>query len=541
MAILQEGDFKKIIEAGRPQWILDAETEQVRLNVHINGKGTDRYLTQIDNIENAKQVNLRRKFLTTNQHVFANLSRPIDKVFSAKGGGKIYNLDSESQEEQLRSSLNSVRGGKSIRTWIQTIQANKYYTDPSGLVFFEVNDSYTYPTIKSIKSIFSYQTNGRELEWIVFKAEKRAEKRAETDAEYYRIVDDAYDYIIKKVGVNYRIVEEETFENPFNKVPAIINSDLINSDLTHAESPFEVVISLADHYLRTGTIKNLNEFLHGFPIFWRYLTKCKTCEGTGYVEGKKCSSCAGKGVNLQKDVTDIINLKVPESAEDIKLAPDLAGFVTPDVAGWQEMRIEQDWLIDLMELTMWGSKVAKNEKAETATAAFINVQPVNDRLNGFADSFEDMEKKMTDFIGIFLFGDYKGSSINYGRRFLVEPPDVIWKKYQEAKTAGAPKVTLDYLLMQFYQAEFANDLESLTIAQKGMKLETFIHSTDKEVKELGINSEDLKAKFYFSDWFKTVPQIDLLSKPVEILTKEYETYLKDKDYDSNLQGVESQI
>ena len=530
-------EIVSIIKLGRPDWVNKAEKEHVRLEVHINGKHTAGYLTQIDSIENRQQLQLRKDFLTTNRHVFVNLSRPIDKVFSAKGGGNIYNLNTEAKEKQLKKTLSNIRHGKNIKTWIKDIQANKYYTDPSGLVFFEWDKNRTYPTIKSIKSIMNYETDGRTPEWVLFNP-----YRIENDeAEYYRFVDNEYDYTIKKIGERYTEIKDEKFKNPFGQCPAIVNSNIINSDLTHTESPFEIIISLADHYLRTGTIKNLNEFLHGYPIFWRYLSDCPVCSGSGYVEGKECKACGGKGINLKKDITDIINLSIPQDT-DTKLAPDIAGYVTPDVVSWQEMRVEMDWLAGLMELTLWGSKMAKDANNETATAAFLNVQPVNDQLNNFADAYQDMEKKMTDLVGTFLFTKYDGSSINYGRRFLVEPPDVIWKKYETAKQSGSPKVSLNYLLEQFYQSEYANDIENLTIAIKGIKLEPFVHKTDEEISKLPIRKEDTIAKYYFSEWFKTIKEFELLTKPIEVLQKEFETYLSlIKIEENEIPRVQSEI
>ena len=516
-----------IIKAGKPAWVDSAINEHKKLCVHINGRGTAEYLDTIDNIENANQLSLRKKFLTTNRHAFANLSRPIDKVFSAKGGGNIYNLNTESKEKTLRKQLSNIRHGKSIRTWIKDIQSNKYYTDPSGLVFFEWGDGRTYPTIKSIKSIQNYKSEGRTVDWVLFNPIEEETNGKKTGVKLYRFVDDSFDYLIRQNNESFTIEQEQTFVNPFKTVPAIINSDIINSELTHSESPFEVVISLADHYLRTGTIKNLVEFLHGYPIFWRYLTDCKECHGTGYVEGQKCASCGGSGKNLNKDITDIINIEPPSEGE-VKLAPDLAGYVTPDIDSWAEMRKEQESIMSLMELTMWGSKMVKDANNETATAAFLNVQPVNDRLNGFSDAYEDMEKKMTDLIGIFYLKEYGGSSISYGRRYLVETPDVIWGKYEKARTSGVSKIALNYLLLQFFQSEYSNDLESLVVAQKSMKLEPFIHKTDEEIFKLPVSSEDKTAKFYFNEWFKNLSTIDIISKDDAKLQEEFNKYLESK-------------
>jgi len=515
-----------IIKSGRPNWVTKAILEHKRLNVHINGKHTAAYLEVIDNIENPNQLFLRKKFLTTNRHILANIARPIDKVFSAKGGGNLYNLNTDAKNKTLRDRLSNIRHGKAIRKWIKDIQANKYYSDPAGLVFFEWNKTKTYPTIKSIQSITNYESDGRTLEWVLFEPTE-IKKEGEEDVKLHRFVDDTFDYTIIEKDGQFIQSEELTFKNPFKQVPAIINSDIINSDLTHNESPFEVIISLADHYLRTGTIKNLNEFLHGYPIFWRYLTDCKACKGTGFIGGKTCPTCNGSGKNLTKDITDVIQLERPEAGEPV-LAPDLAGYVTPDIESWKEMRIEQESVKNLMELTLWGSKMVADANNETATAAFLNVQPANERLNGFSDAFEDMEKKMTDLIGVFYLKTYDGSSISYGRRYLVESPDAIWERYEKARKEGVSKVSLDYLLIQFYQSEYSNDIQNLAIAQKSIRLEPFIHKTDEELIKLPVADDDKKAKVYFNEWFKQLSIPDLLGKDVTILQAEYIKFLQTK-------------
>ena len=194
-----------------------------------------------------------------------------------------------------------------------------------------------------------------------------------------------------------------------------------------------------------------------------------------------------------------------------------------------------------MHFTMWGTAVQDGEN-KTATAAFIDVQPVNDRLNKFADAFEQTEKIMTDFVCKFYIRDnYEGASINYGRRFLVEPPDAIWNKYMEAKEKGSPKISLDYLLTQFYQSEFKDDFESMIVAQKGLKLEPFIHKTDEEINSLPVLQEDKLAKFYFNEFWKSLKSQDIILKDVEVLKNEFHTYLETKKTTNGqeVQGVQS--
>jgi hypothetical protein len=348
--------------------------------------------------------------------------------------------------------------------------------------------------------------------------------------EFYRLVDDAYDYTIYVNDDNYIVVEDETYVNPWGKVPAIINSNLINSDFTYHISPVDSVVDLADHYLTTTSVKNIYEFLHGYPIFWAYVQKCRKCDGTGLYEGADCPKCDGDGHTFKKDVSDIIKLKPPTSNEEPKLAPDVAGYVQPDLESWREQRTELDWLWGLMHFTMWGTSRQVGADNETATAAFIDVQPVNDRLNKFSDAYEQLENLMVDFIGKFYLKDnYEGASINYGRRFLVEPPDVIWKKYVDAKEKGSPKVTLDYLLIQFYQSEFKDDKKNMIIATKGIKLEPFVHKTDEEINSLPVKEEDKTAKFYFNEFWKQLDKKDVLITDVDKLREGFLNFLKDKN------------
>ena len=346
--------------------------------------------------------------------------------------------------------------------------------------------------------------------------------------------------MIYKTDKSTTIIKEETFVNPWKKVPAIINSDVLDSTLSYHISPIDSVVELADNYLRSTSVKNIYEFLHGYPIFWAYVEPCRRCDGTGLYSGETCSSCNGDGHTFTKDVSDVIKLKPPKGNDEPQLAPDVAGYVEPSAGTSPEMRTNLDWLWGLMHFSVWGTAIQDRVDNETATAAFIDVQPVNDRLNKFSDAFEQTEKLMTDIIGRFyIIDNYEGASINYGRRFLVEPPDVIWKKYETARAGGAPKISLDYLLIQFYQSEFKDDLRSMSIAQKGIKIEPFIHKTDEQINSLPIMNEDKTAKFYFNEWWRTLNEEDILLKDVVGLSNEFNTFINTKKIENgtDVQGV----
>jgi hypothetical protein len=523
MAKLELAKIKELIDKGRPEWIKEAEKEYKQLQVHVNGIGLDDYLRQISNAENEKQFKARKELAISNRHLFANILRPVDKIFSAKGGSISYNCP-ESQKKQLIDKLANIRHGLSLRRWIQEVQINRFYVDPAGLTFFEWKDESTFPVIKAITSIFNYKTDGRNPEWIIFQPEQKK------DGYYYRVIDDAFDYTVKVYRNQISIIEDETFANPWGKVPAYTNSGLINPELTHKESPLADLVEMADSFLRVSSIKQIYQNLHLYPIFWAYVEPCRTCEGTGLYEGQTCHTCNGDRHTFKKDVTDVIKLKPPTSNDEPRLAPDVAGYVQPDLGTFEEMRTELKEMERAMTFTMWGTVTNENAENETATGRWLDVQPVNDRLNKLADVIEELEQWAVDITGKFYFPNFKGSSINYGRRFMVETPTAIWAQYNEAREKNAPKDTLDYLLNQYYQSEFNNDKETLSVYEKLFRIEPFIHKTDEQVQGLtNITNEDKKAKAYYSEWKATKTWDELVLKTYEQLLIDFKNYLNGKE------------
>jgi hypothetical protein len=134
---------------------------------------------------------------------------------------------------------------------------------------------------------------------------------------------------------------------------------------------------------------------------------------------------------------------------------------------------------------------------------------------------------MIQIIGKFYFPDYTATNVNYGRIYMLESPEEIWERYDKARTSGSPKALLDYFLTQYYQSEFVNDSAKLLMYQKAMKIEPFVHKTDEQIGMLGDPQITLE-KYYFNEWFVTVSEVDLLTKPEQELILMYKTYLNGK-------------
>lgn len=518
--ILKQGDIKRIIKENPNKAIVqEGQKMNKKLAVHIAGIGMDTYLEQINTFENPDQKKIRQKYARSNVDLFDRLSRPIDEVFSARGGSVYYNLP-KAQEAEFRINLSNVEWGYTLRKWMDNIAKVAYLMDPMGLIFVEVGNNEAYPTYKSIAGVYDYQLNGRRLDYIIFNT---------PDKNVYRVVDDAFDRLVKVDGESITSIPGKTFPNYFGHVPARIVSDLVRPGMDCFCSPFWTVVELADEFLREGSIKSVYKLLHGFPRYWQHITSCGDCNGDGLKDGRDCPTCKGTGNKLRYDVADSINLPVP-GKDDPKVAPDVAGYVTPDIEGWQKMTEELQLLEDIMNHTIWGTHQRDEADNETATGRFIDVQPVNRRLNKFSEWGEEIEKFITDELGVFYFpGSYKGASVNYGRRYLIESPDTVWEKYLNARSTGAPQSTLDELLRDYYYTKYSNDSLELQKHIRLMKIEPFVHLTLTEAKMVAYGTIDYKMKLYFSEWIGTLQESVLLFGTIEALRASLTSYARGKE------------
>lgn len=533
--ILETDEIKALIKKDKPDYIQEAQEKQKILNVHVNNRGTVEYLDKIENYENEAQYTLRKKYAIGNKFLTNNILRPVDKVFSAKGGSRVIQIEGEESEKTFKKQLNDVRFGMPIRRWIQNIQSNKFYSDPAGFVMIEhkldEEDKPTaYPTLKSIQSVHCYYTEGRTLEYVVFEGKHKIKPDgSKSEEKYYRVVDDSYDYVFVKKGDDIREVEDLRKENPWGKVPAIINSNILNDTNLYSDSPLDQIVDLMDKYLRNNSVKSIYEFLHGFPLFWQYIKECKSCKGTGKInDDKTCTSCKGTGAQLKKDVSDVLFLNTPKNSESKVLAPDVAGYVIPPMEVPEEQRTELKFLFDIMMFTLWGTTHEKGDNP-TATAAYLNVQPKNDALESFSEAYEDMEEKLTDLLGQFYYTtNYKGSVVRYGRRYLIESPDQIWNRYQESKEKGAPITVLNFQYDQYIQSEFKNDPQMYGMMKKLMMIEPFFHYTIAEVQGFNISQEEMNRKIWFGEWSVQKSEEEIIKTTTDKLMKEFDSYVADK-------------
>ena len=550
--ILSESEIKEIIEKNpNKALVVDAKKISKDLRTHIYGENLEAVISKVDGFESETLKSLRLVYAKSNRDLMSRMARPIDKIFSAKGGSIYYNLP-DTEEKKARNIAKNIRGQFSIKAWIENFWLPHFLDDPCGMIFMEVasskqaailklqNKSLVYPTYKSIYNVYDYLVNGSYLEYVVFALSEKEKKTAGFKPEdvIYRVIDDAADYYVKLDNGNALILDAFTIPNLFEKVPAILNSDMPMPNKPGLQkSLFTDILELANHFLVKGSIKVTHEFMHAFPKYWEYADDCPKCHGSKFVGADKCEVCKGTGKNIMSKVSDVKLLSYPQTKEDATVTPNVAGYVEPSKTFHEIATADLHLLEDVISHTLWGSgsKIKTSGLSidtaapKTATEVIDEIKPQSDRLVPISEMAEKRHKFILDYaIQIQISQNYTGSSVNYGKRYMIEGPDVIWDKYSNARKNGASISTLDDLLTEYYETKYSSDPIKLAILIKMMKIEPFIHNTISEVKNLMPAEEDYKAKLYFSEWIKTNNEAMLIGLSEDLLRSSLLAYVAEK-------------
>ena len=158
------------------------------------------------------------------------------------------------------------------------------------------------------------------------------------------------------------------------------------------------------------------------------------------------------------------------------------------------------------------------------------MKPQSDRLIPVSEMAEARHKFILDaVVRLQVLPSYSGSSVNYGRRYILESPDSLLEKYNKARLAGAPQNVLDGLLNEYYESNYQNDQYSLGIAKKLMYVEPFVHYTSLQLKALDPDPVDYKMKLYYPEWLSTINDAQIIGYSVDELKQQLMAYTASKN------------
>jgi len=512
-----------------PDWIIESRAYAKTLRALVTGEKFDDELSQIEHIEKSSEKwKARKKYAKSIKDLCERVLRPLDNVYSATGESKYFNLKSDADKELIIKKLGNVRDTKSLKKWLEDNWKQVYITDPNGLIFIEYKGAeICYPTYKSIESLRYYEANGQNTKFVIFEPEQTKEGNL-----IWRFVDDTNDLRFLDQNNSFTLIPELSFSHPFGFCPGVINSNIIKIGTDQRLSFIEKVIDLLQTFLRDQSILLMVKFLNGFKTLIRPRIMCH-CHGTQNTGQEICSDCKGTGFLIQRDPTDEIIWPINLDNPDIKI-PDAAGFaayIGLDVETWNQYNTELEKLETKIIDTLWGSKkeVAATQQ-KTQLEIWANTQPVIIALNKVSDVAEWVDWQISELIiNFYIPGkakQEKSCSVNYGKNFILDPPEIILERLSESQKVGNPIIIRDRQLNELITTKFRNDVEQLNIEMKKKELEPYLYFTLKEVKEtLGVDEAIRKMLYY--DWVKTLGYSDFDSDR-EKLQKDFDNFYNDK-------------
>jgi hypothetical protein len=523
------------------QWVHDARKQSKTLKALVNGDGFDEELIErIEHLESAERAEVRRKYSKDIRDLFNRVMKKRQNVFDANGGSEHNEIKSDTIKELFEDKISNFKANKSLYKYLSENYFQLTDVDPNGVIMLEYKskgeDFNLYPSYKSIEDIRYYEQDGQTVEYIVF--EPKVNK--DTTAKTWRIVDDSTDYTFLELAGNFTLVPDKTFKHPFGKVPAIILSEhcVIGSDVRI--SPVHPVLELSKDYARDKSVLTIYKFQKGFPVHWRYSSVCKSCSGLGKIGDKSCSSCDGKGYPRKADVSDIHLLPIPKEGQPF-LGDKVAGFSTPDLDTWKQYKEDLRDMELLIEDTIWGTdKTHQSDKGnETATGRFIDVQPISNTLNIYSDVVEYIYNTLANwtlnFVDLTKDKDEYLYNRSFGRRYIIESPDVLMEKYGQAKEKGDNNTILDKLLEEYILSKYKSDPYMQSRMIKKAKVEPYVHQSISEVYDY-FGKVEANKKVLFQKFWQEANK----DKTEEQLTEEFNQYFLTNNTIENESSTETQ-
>lgn len=529
----------------------DYRDEHNRFDLYFNGGDVASEIEKIDNYENDKQKKLRQKIARSPKDVVHRLVKPFHKVFSAAGGSQVLDMRVTSQKEEFKKHLRELPEGISLDKWMEDYWMEAYITDPNGIILIEAENEgehRAYPTYKSINIIHDYQLEWDKFKYLILEhgdIEIEVEQGVKEIVKVYRVIDDVQDglYYVRSgkgqglednieslVPIGTKIEHNKGF------VPAILVSDIIDKKTGGKKSFINKIDEILKEYLRESSVLSIYKFLHAYPKYWYYARKCVKCSGTGKIpdpadETKKitCTSCDGVKLHVNADVSDGVALPLPQG-DDPVIAPNISGFSVPPIDVLDKMQASLDSLEKKMEFAIIGTHI-EQDKSNTATGRFIDVQPMDTALHSFSETEEVIKQQAADYMARWQYGSKYGKvTIKNGKRFVFEHPDTLWAKYVDARDRKSPITTLDYLYKEYLRSEYQNDSVMFEQKMKEFYIEPMVHFSIEQLNSLAIDtSKIVQDKLFYCDW---ISQTEDFSGTAEELKMKFNEYLKQQIYET---------
>ena len=118
------------------------------------------------------------------------------------------------------------------------------------------------------------------------------------------------------------------------------------------------------------------------------------------------------------------------------------------------------------------------------------------------------------------------SFVSYGDRYILENPDDLLKKYQEATNYKISELVVMDLRNQYFEAEYQNDALELMKYKKLSRIEPFPSLTVGEVAAMEwLDVNEKIRKTYYSSWVSQLNNEKIVFLSEEQLNEDFKKYI----------------
>ena len=438
----------------------------------------------------------------------------------------------QDQSEEFKKVLDQIWRGRSLEEFIRTFYKEAIYQEMEGFLVvtkpvidggmmiregveqkYEGGALNPYMIFIAAEDVHDFNAIGDNLEYLLIKIESKEDKY-----EYYRLLDDAQDTIVKYDKANKKVASIDETMHGVEWTPAIQISSMakhLRNDKIKT-SPIDHVLSALSRYAQKDSDLIMQMVRHMYPKLASVVTDCTHCEGQGYtydVETKvMCSRCGGSGKTVPITRDGVLGIPQFISEGQTPYPGSPASYLTPDNASLQ---IAIDDLKDLAKDIMYSATGDKNiiaESLNTATENLINFKGLEDRIAEIVEMVEAREEFIIETVAkmhIDYAGGFEGVSVRYGRRLSIRGENEIMKEIVDAKNAGMPSSHIEALQSELIYSKYKNNKTELERQQLLADLEPlngYSVSDIKDIKEF-VDAVDLRLKYNYNtivDWFESV-------------------------------------
>lgn len=448
----------------------------------------DKFLTSMNNL----------KFPLPTNRITENVFVKLSKIFDGRNPAfnyQFHNTQERDDWEWYRQEMLD-----EPRVWSQ--KAWRYFQTEINCIMVvdmplveDASDRYPQPYFYFVPicEVISYEVNPRtkNMEWIIFKSDNRVV-----------VIDDASYRTFAYEGTQ---LGELLSDNPHNLgyCPARFfwNEPLSLSEPDVKRSPLSKELSALDWYLfKSLGVKHLDTYA-SYPIYSAYEEECDYSDKDGNIchkghlqkpdgsyltdiEGNLvlCPVCHGK--KQLAGAGSFINVPIPtEGQPDLRKPVDITTIdkQSLDYNVGELSRLETN----IVNSCVGVDNTILNETSLADKQVDATFESKDNVLNRTKSGFEEAQEWVDTTVCLLRYGSaFISASVNYGNEFYTLTPEVLQKRYNEAKDGGASESELDALRQQLIETSYRHNPALMQRMLILKDLEPFVHRTQEQVQAL---------------------------------------------------------